>query len=190
MMTWYFCCLKASNDSGHSDWSVTKQEVTLLFEYIWWTTMLRSILSLFYYELLWGLIVIFQRGSFSLMDLSMSLFAASKWITTSHYKGKARYLQAQLHVITSTSQYKWKSKLLVDSKKNQGVIQWGGRGAIPPYHFREIYAQVYAWTNNSTVSDIYFFTWSFTRQIVPTVHSYQVLDKEYKFSHTQSYIAS
>ena len=43
----YYCCLEASGGSGRSDWSVTKQEVTLLSQYIWCKAMLRSILSLF-----------------------------------------------------------------------------------------------------------------------------------------------
>ncbi len=30
----YYCCLEASDGSGHSDWSVTKEEVTLHSEYI------------------------------------------------------------------------------------------------------------------------------------------------------------
>ena len=35
MIIWQWCCLEASGSSKCSDWSVIKQEITLLSEYIW-----------------------------------------------------------------------------------------------------------------------------------------------------------
>ena len=56
----------------------------------------------------------------------------------------------------------------------QGVTAWGERGGYPPgsfpplpYHFKEILCTSIFMDKNSTVTDIYFFTLSLTRQVVP-----------------------